>query len=191
MMTSAVRTTDFRRGFTLIEIVMVLAIAAVVTGGAVSMMIYSSDERALRDISGEVELLAKRARTIAILQQTPYALEFRPGQVNLMPFAEAGRDEKSRPIDLPPDPNANPDDIKKRQPVRETLAVQNEMALSVRRWNTDGWIPMTKGSLQIWRFDPDGLCEPISIRYALDQSWAEDSFHPLTATISDSQLEAK
>ena len=59
-------------------------------GGAVGMMIYSSDERVLRNASGEIELLAKRARTTAILQQTPYALEFREGIVRLMPLA-AGR----------------------------------------------------------------------------------------------------
>ena len=36
--------------------------------------------------------MAKRARSISILQQTPYALEFREGEVRLMPLAEAGRD---------------------------------------------------------------------------------------------------
>ena len=73
---------------------MVLAIAAVIMGGAVGMMVYSSDERVLRDASGEIELLAKRARTTAILQQTPYALEFREGVVRMMPLALAGREEK-------------------------------------------------------------------------------------------------
>ena len=42
---------------------MVLAIASIVMGGAVGMMIYSSDERALSRASGDIELLAKRART--------------------------------------------------------------------------------------------------------------------------------
>ena len=79
-MTSAAKTTESRRGFTLLEIVIVLAIAAVIMGGAVGMMVYSSDERVLRDASGEIEMLAKRARTTAILQQTPYALEFRQGR---------------------------------------------------------------------------------------------------------------
>nr|MCU0749294.1 prepilin-type N-terminal cleavage/methylation domain-containing protein [Akkermansiaceae bacterium] len=96
-MISAAKTSNPRHrraGFTLIEIVMVLGIAAIVMGGAVGMMIYSSDERVLRDASGEIEMLAKRARTTSILQQTPYALEFREGIVRLMPLAQAGRDEK-------------------------------------------------------------------------------------------------
>ena len=56
-MTKAVRTKQ-SGGFTLIEIVMVLAIAAVIMGGAVGLMVLSSDERVLRNVSGEVEALA-------------------------------------------------------------------------------------------------------------------------------------
>ena len=76
---------------------MVLAIAAVLLGGAVTVMVFATDERDLRKTSGQVELLARRARTISILQQIPYALEFRPGSVRLLPFAEAGQDDK-KPI---------------------------------------------------------------------------------------------
>jgi len=45
--------------------------------------------------------------------------------------------------------------------------------------------------VQVWRFDPDGLCEPISIRLSLPKSWSEDAYHPLTATIRESSLEAR
>ena len=79
----AVRTTKPQRGFTLIEIVMVLAIAGVVMAGAVGFMISSSDERALRNTSGEIELLAKKARASAILHQTSYALEFRLSLIHI------------------------------------------------------------------------------------------------------------
>ncbi len=197
MMTSAVRTTDFRRGFTLIEIVMVLAIAAMISGGAVAMMIYSSDERALRDISGEVEVFAKRARTISILQQTPYALEFRPGKIRLLPLAEAGGDDRQVFTETDLGGNShdpvNPD---RRLPVRDELLIPENMELSLLRWNSQNWIPIGKRAVerngpQIWRFDPDGLCEPISLRYSLENGWAEDTYHPLTATIRDSQLEAR
>ena len=91
-MISAVRTLNNRSpGFTLLEIVIVLAIAALMMGGAVGLMVYSSDERVLRNSSGEIEVLAKRARTTAILLQTPYALEFRERVVRLLPLAEAGQ----------------------------------------------------------------------------------------------------
>ena len=185
-MISAVRTTKRRTGFTLIEIVMVLAIAAVVMGGAVGLMIYSSDERTLRDASGEIELMAKRARVISILHQTPYALEFREGIVRLLPLAEAGKDDKkslrNRNEVAPPAAGAN----ESRQYVLE-----NGLSIFIRRWNSEEWHGTMKNTVHVWRFDPDGLCEPISVRLTLDKSWSEDSYHPLTATISSSALEAR
>jgi type II secretion system protein H len=187
MTISAVRTCDRTRGFTLIEIVVVLAIAAVIMGGAVGMMVFSSDERVLRDASGEIELLAKRARTTAILKQTPYALEFREGVVRMMPLALAGREEKKtsggRRNDDEPEVPAGAESREYR--------LDGEIALSVLRWNSDKWLETGKNSVHIWRFDPSGLSEPLSIRLAMENSWAIDTYHPLTATISDSQLEVR
>lgn len=185
-MTSAVRTNKLPRGFTLIEIVVVLAIAAVLMGGAVGMMVFSSDEKALRSASGEIEVMAKRARTTAILQQTPYALEFREGVVRLMPLAEAGRIQRK---------TAGGRDIGGREVEpeggeRHEYVLDSSQQLSVRRWNSDEWLPAIKNAVHVWRFDPDGLCEPISVRVVFDKSWIEDSYHPLTATIRDTQLEA-
>jgi type II secretion system protein H len=186
-MTLAAKTNKYRsRGFTLIEIVMVLGIAAVIMGGAVGFMIYSSAERTLRDASGEIEMLAKRARTTAILQQTPYALEFRKGIVRMMPLAQAGRDEKKTALG---------NDIGGREGdeggERWEFLLEGGMELSIRRWNSSAWLPADKNSVHVWRFDPDGLSEPVSIRLQLGDSWAEDTYHPLTATIRDSQLEAR
>lgn len=186
-MISAVKTTKRPQGFTLIEIVMVLAIAAIVMGGAVGMMIYSSDERVLRKASGEVELLAKRARTTAILQQTPYALEFREGVVRLLPLAEAGRDEKKTAGGH----RIGGEPVEPRGGEHREYVFDGGMAVFIRRWNSEKWLPTEKNSIHIWRFNPDGLCEPLSVRLTLDKSWSEDTYHPLTATIRDSQLEAR
>jgi len=191
-MTSAARPSDTRSGFTLIEIVMVLLIAAVLVGGAVGLMVYSSDERLLRDVSGEVELLAKRARTTSMLQQTPYALEFRDGVVRLMPLAEAGADEKltvlGRTIG---GDRVEAEGTSSRSPVRDEYRFPENLNVVIRRWNSETWLTTEKNSLHIWRFDPDGLSEPISLRYELAESWAQDTFHPLTASIRESLLEAR
>jgi prepilin-type N-terminal cleavage/methylation domain-containing protein len=188
-MTSAVRTTERERppGFTLLEIVIVLAIAAVVMGGAVGLMVYSSDERVLRNASGEIELLAKRARTTAILLQTPYALEFREGIVKLMPLAEAGRDEKftvgGRKI--------GGEEVREDDAERWEYVLEGGMRVFMRRWNSEEFLSTRKNTVHVWRFDPNGLCEPVSIKLELDDSWIEDSYHPLTATIRESFLEAR
>jgi type II secretion system protein H len=188
-MISAVRTNKRKQGFTLVEIVLVLAIAAIVMGGAVGLMIYSSDERVLRNASGEIELMAKRARTIAILHQTPYALEFREGVVRLLPLAQAGMDE--RKISRHRVTETNPENTNTQENRQFTL--DGGLELFIRRWNSQEWRGTTKNAVHIWRFDPDGLCEPISIRLKLDKSSSEDTFHPLTATsiLEKQQLEAR
>ncbi len=180
-MTNPVRTKQ-SGGFTLIEIVMVLAIAAVIMGGAVGLMALSSDERVLRNVSGEVEALAKRARTAAILHQTSYALEFSEHSIRMMSWARA----------------ANADNTAGKTEgavngIKDAghVDLDEDVAVSVRRWNSDKWIPLAKNAVEIWRFDPDGLCEPVSVRYTRGKSSAEDTFHPLTASIRESQLDAR
>lgn len=183
-MTSAVRTNKRPRGFTLIEIVMVLAISAIVMGGAVGLMIFSSDERVLRNASGEIELLAKNARTISILNQTPYALEFREGIVRLLPLAQAGQDlEKSK--------KSGDDGEEENVDTSRQVTLDSGVEVAVRRWNSEEWLKAEKKAVHVWRFDPDGLCEPLSVQLTLGKSWAVDTYHPLTATISESELEAK
>ncbi len=54
----------------------------------------------------------------------------------------------------------------------------------IRRWNSTDWLATGKNSIHVWRFDPTGLCEPLAVRLTLDKSWAEDTYHPLTATIT-------
>jgi prepilin-type N-terminal cleavage/methylation domain-containing protein len=186
-MISTARKCKGAPGFTLLEIVMVLIVACMMMAGAAGLMIYSSDEHELRKTSGEIELLAKRARTTAILKQTPYALEFRQGIVRLLPLAEAGRDEKKTAGGhrIGGDP-VTPVGGEHRQYV-----LPGNMNVSIRRWNSTAWLATGTNSIHLWRFDPTGLCEPIGVRFSLNQSYAEDTYHPLTATIRDSQSETR
>lgn len=187
-MISAVRTTKPRAGgFTLIEIVMVLAIAAVMMGGAVGLMVLSSDERALRKASGKIELMAKKARTMAILNQTAYSLEFSEGAIRLVPLAQAGMDGKKSFSFRKNDPDPKTADADEDRQIK----LESGMTLSFRHWNSTEWLTTGKKNVHIWRFDPDGICEPISIRLALGDSWGVDTYHPLTATIRDSEFEAR
>ncbi len=186
-MTSTARNCNLRTGFTLLEIVMVLVIASLVMGSAVGLMIYSSDEHGLRKASGEIEMLSKRARTTAVLKQTPYAIEIRYGIVRMLPLALAGRDEKKtaggHTIGGETERPAN---IEQRQ-----FALPDGMNISVRRWNSDKWLATGKDSIHIWRFDPTGLCEPLSVRLNLNKSSNEDTYNPLTGAIRDTQLEVR
>lgn len=185
-MTSAVKTSKNPRGFTLIEIVMVLAIATVIMGGVMGMLVYSSAGHQLRSASGEIELLAKRARMTAIIKQTPYALEFREGVVRMLPLALAGQDQKT---------TAGGHHIGGETVIpgaeSQQYTLKQGIKVAIRHWNSNVWLPAFKNNIQVWRFDPTGLCEPISVKLALGDSWAEDTYHPLTASIRESLFEAR
>jgi prepilin-type N-terminal cleavage/methylation domain-containing protein len=178
-MTSTVRNFDRSPGFTLLEIVMVLVITGIVMGGAVGYLLFSSDERTLRTAAGEIELLAKRARTTAILLQTPYA--------RLMPLAEAGREEEltvgGRSI--------GGEKVITESGERWEYKLEDGMQVLVRRWNTDDWLPTRKDAVHVWRFDPNGLCEPLSVKLALGESWSEDIYNPLTGSVRLNETEIR
>ncbi|MFT4175762.1 MAG: prepilin-type N-terminal cleavage/methylation domain-containing protein [Luteolibacter sp.] len=184
MTTSAVRIrNDLRGGFTLLEIVIVLALSAMIVGGAIGLMVYSSDERALRDASSQIEVLAKKARTKAILKQRPYAIVFHAGTASLAPFGPRGSSSAASSHDgtTEEEPELNP-----------VVTLPEDMQLSILRWNTgEKWIRIQHDATQIWRFDPEGLSEPIGIRYQIGQSWQQDTYHPLTATIQTTESEAR
>lgn len=174
-------------GFTLLEIIIVLAVAAVVLAGAVGLMVYSTDERGLRRASGEIELFAKRARASAILRQTPYALQFREGSVRLLPLALAGSDRKTTAGGR----EIGGEETEKPEYDADEFHIPADIELSVRRWNSDKWLPARNQAIHIWRFDPDGISEPVSVRLATGKSYIEDTFHPLTATIRETSTEIR
>lgn len=181
-MTAAARSKGSKpagAGFTLLEIVVVLVLIAVLAGGAIGMMASSDDERRLKDSSGEIEALAKRARTVAALQQRPYALEFFDNRVSLMPLAEAiiepaAREKASARLELAGNQSGS---------VHADWTADSEMRIAVRRWASDTWFPIDSKSRQVWRFDPEGFCEPLGVRLEAGPSWMEMEFHPLTGSI--------
>jgi len=133
-----------------------------------------------------VELLAKKARTASILHQTPYAIEFHPSFVRLLPFSEASEIERTTALG-----NSIGGEAEAGNALRAEVSIDPDIVLSVRRWNTEGFIAPSDNNIPIWRFDPDGLSEPLTVRFTLDESYAQDTYHPLNATVADSEMEAK
>ncbi|MFD2256033.1 Tfp pilus assembly protein FimT/FimU [Luteolibacter algae] len=176
-------------GFTLLEIVIVLAITGLIIGGAITTVVLSSSERQLRDASGEIELLAKKARMAAILHQKPYAIEFHRNFVRVLPLAEASEIEQTTAQGNAIGGTAVTDDSSPS--LHDEIDIDPDIELTVRHWNTTGFLAPSETSIIIWRFDPDGLSEPITVHLQLGESYAQDTYHPLTAAIADSELYAK
>jgi hypothetical protein len=172
-----------------LEIVIVLMVFALLVGGAITAVVLSASERALTNASGEIELLAKKARTAAILHQKPYAIEFHENYLRLLPFVEASETERTTALGNEIGGTAEEDSS--GATMREEISIDPDISLGVRRWNTSNFIAPSENLVPVWRFDPNGLSEPITVRMTIGESYAQDTYHPLTAAIADSELEAK
>lgn len=185
-------TTTYRaeqaRGFSLLEIVMVLVIGALMIGGAMAYMVFSSDERHLRNASGDIEILAKRARTVAMLQQTTYALVISADGVHMMPLAEAVQPVQ-KGVGKKDDKNVVAENLR-FTPIHADWTPEENDRLFVKRWASDSWLPVDDRGTQVWRFEPDGICEPVSLRLQSGKSSIETEYHPLTAAVRYTTLEA-
>jgi prepilin-type N-terminal cleavage/methylation domain-containing protein len=188
----SVKTLPSRRGFTLLEMVIVLALIGLAMGGAVTLFISTASERKLKEASGDLEVLAKKARMLAIVQQIPYSITFSEHAAHLGPLVEAGYNENdmNARLDLEERAQIEGTNHAKFSPVRETQSLE-DFVVSVRRWGAVNWGVMESSDTQVWRFDPNGICEPVGVRYEYKSGWVEMEFHPLSASIREFSMEAR
>jgi len=194
-MTSAARKTNdaaVRPGFSLLEMVVVLAVVAMVVAGAAGAMYFNRDEGRLTRAMGEIEVMAKRARSVASLQQRPYALEFSAEGVAMMPYAEALLPPEDRAYFAASEQAAAGQPGAPAPGVRVGFEIEPDFQMSVRRWATGDWHSIDRRARHVWRFDPQGLCEPVGVRLDLEGgSWLAAMFHPLSAGIAETESEIR
>lgn len=172
-----------RRGFTLLEMVIVLSIIAAVVALVVLDFRNIEAEQRLRESAGSVEALAKRARNIAVVQQRAYQLTIREGAISIAPQYQrnpGGVDGDDGDDDM--QPRARFEDVVDSQ---ETDA---EVTYEVKRWGSDKWQVIGKDRQVVITIDPTGLVEPISIRCSVGKNWLVQELHPLTASIRDEEM---
>ena len=120
-------------------------------------------------------------------------MEFLPGQIRLLPFAETTDDQVRMPSgrSVGGQRTGETPAAGASVPVHDMRELDPDLVLSVRRWASDAWQKPSERRPLVWRFDPDGLCEPVGVRLALDGSWIEQEFHPLTASVRDFSSEIR
>lgn len=176
-----------RGGFTLLEIVIVLSLSGLIVGGSLAIMNGRSSEQRLVEVSGKLEDLARRARTIAVVQQTPYVVALTEEGFFLHPWVEDGLDEAEvAQLDL-----QLAETGVRRKPMRDKVLLDEDFTFEVMRWGTTRWSPLSRGARQVWRFDPNGLCEPITVKFEFPDGWIQQEYHPLTASVREEEMEAR
>jgi len=144
------------RGYTLIEIALVLAIMVLIVGAAVPLSSGFMREQRLRDPVRELLILAKTARTEAMTTGRLTGVVFgKKGFGLLRPGAEEASD---------------------------TYTLPEGMSYTLRAFGSE---KAAKPDGQTWIFQPTGLCEPITFRLVEDDAWIEVTFDPLTANIGE------
>lgn len=171
--------------------VIVLGIMGLLIGTAVTKFVLSSSERLLRTSQTDIEILSQKSRMLAIVQQTPYAITVYEDRLMLGPLAEAGYtpEELQERLEYERDQQDSGVTKPKFSPVRETLDL-SKFSVSVMRWGAVDWVTMRNNDPQVWRFDSNGICEPISLKLEYEKGYLMMGFHPLSATVRELEMEA-
>lgn len=144
------------RGYTLLEVSLVVAIIVLLVGAVVPLSSGFVREQRLRDSVRGLLVLAKTARTEAMTTGRAAEVVFGKGGYVLV---RAGEEEPSESVRLP------------RGTRYQLLPFGADKSL-----RPDG---------QRWIFQPTGLCEPLTVRIMEDEAWIEVRFDPLTAGIEE------
>ncbi len=156
---TSIHKRQFRRAFTLLEVIIVIGLMAMMIGVASFTLSAFEDEGSVRAPGNDLIRLAKQAVAAAAVNGRGYWIRFdEEGFVFLSD--EGGQKDR---VTLPKD-----------------------MDVEIRRWNGGDW---EDAEGQSWLFGAQGICEPISVRFTAPDSRLEMAFNPLTGNPSDQQLE--
>ena len=146
------------RGFTLIEICIVLFLAIALISIAMPSLTGQLARRRLQEASDRLDALATRARERSISEHQPYVLVW----------------EKEGGIALYP-ANASAVARNKAGPVSKLLpTATNEHYTLVRNAS------LTAFPASVWTFWPTGNCEPVTVRYEGGSGEWEANYSPLS-----------
>ena len=172
------------RGFTLLEIIIVLSLAGLLTVAAVVVMGGSDEEEKLRTQLGKIENFAQLARANSVNYQIAFAVTLEEGQVSLGPLNTPRRqiDEE-----IGGGGGGLPSVLSQTWPKVEKIDADYQM--EVFRWGTEKGVLMEGSKKEVWIFQPGGLCEPVSVRLFKDDGdiSLKRAFHPLTAMAEDEE----
>ena len=152
-----------RSGFTLLEIIITLAIISTIMGGAI-LMLTGGGSQLVDKVRLETQSLAKETLRDAKLHERPYSIIVSHEAIWSTP-------EVSRSEDDPLSP-----------PEKGLINIPETVTVSYLIAGDEEWSTITKSDEPlVWAFTQSGLCGALSLRFEDEDSIHEMSFHPLTA----------
>jgi prepilin-type N-terminal cleavage/methylation domain-containing protein len=152
-------------GFTLLEICIALSIIAVLIGLCTPAFSGWLSEERLREPARHLEQLARTARTRAIDTQKSWVVVIHPSGLNLVPAENEILSDAAK---------ADDPDIE--------MPIPDGVTVATKAWGDDNFSSLAEVK---WIFRPDGLCEPLTVRFTRGQSEIALRFDPLTADVAE------
>ncbi len=172
-----------RRAFTLMEMMIVLAIIALLFAGSYKGITALNEQSVLQKPYEDLRSLAKTAWHRSITEQRAWQIHFYPQRFTLEPKAIAREEDR---VML-----AHADKEKGRGTGVQPVDVPEGIIMEVRKWGQKEWVrPPEKNSEITWVFDESGLCEPIRVRFISEKRGTVGAwFDPLTAGVQEELTE--
>ncbi len=178
--------SGWQGGLTLLETILAMMVILLVIGVGVSFQIGSDDKEVLRKASIRIEAMSSRGHAMSVLHQKPFWLRIEHDKVVL-----AGADVRNQDLLEMEASSGLMEDVdysESNEEIYDTLEA-GEAVIEIRRWGTqeDAWVRPEEGQSVIWQFQSTGLCEPVSIRIAKEESYIIMHMNPLTARIDEEE----
>ncbi len=202
-----VRSVLSNQGFTLVEIVVSMTVAAVLVGISVPTIRGLQSQHEARQPVAELVRMARTVRARAMAEQHPYQIAFdHEGFHAAEYFSPYGGkelfDELVIELELTEKTRQMAEASEKRlgKPGEQAVAAETTAGVFYQRYELPvgvryeimmrgdhQWVAMNGGEFKRWVFQSSGMCDPFKIRIQSDKAFFEVSFHPLTGDIKEEQ----
>lgn len=149
-----------RAGFTLIELMLAVAIVLIVLLVAMPSVSGINSDRALRAKFEQFDAMARKAQLKAVSEQRPWVLVWQPEAILLQPNEPTPEERMNGGAEA-----------------AESLPIGEEETWTLHR--PASLVPAQQTPRE-WVFWRSGTCEPVDITYEGPEGWWRAVYHPLT-----------